>query len=108
MNAPRIITLISETYSQDAYGATVKTTTGRDVIADVQSVTGKEWFEGGRNGLNPQYRMRIHNSEYSGEEMCAYNGVVYSIYRTFMDNDILELYVEKKKGAVEHAQSNQQ
>lgn len=108
MNVPRIITLLSDTYSQDAYGVSVKRTTRRDVIADVQSVTGTEWFEGGRNGLNPQYRMRIHNSEYGGEEMCIYNGAVYSIYRTYMDNDILELYVEKKKGAAEHAESNQQ
>lgn len=104
MNAPRMITLLSETYSQDAYGVTTKATTGRSAIADVQSVTGSEWFEGGRNGLNPEYRMRVHQSEYKGEEMLAYNGIIYSIYRTYMDGDIIELYVEKKKGSNEHAE----
>lgn len=102
MNAPRMITLLRETYSQDAYGVTTKTTNGRGVIANIDSVTGSEWFEGGRIGLNPQFRMRIHVSEYHGEEMCIYNGVLYSIYRTFIKGDTVELYVEKKKGAVEH------
>lgn len=103
MNAPRMITLLSETYSQDAFGVTTKTTNGRGVIANIDSVTASEWFEGGRNGLNPEFRMRIRSSEYKGEEMLVYNGNVYSIYRTYMNGDILELYVEKKKGAVEHA-----
>lgn len=102
MNAPRMITLLTETYSQDAYGVMTKTTSGRSVIADVQSVTGSEWFEGGRNGLNPEYRMRVRFSEYKGEEMLVYNGIIYTIYRTYMDNDIIELYVEKKKGSAEH------
>ena len=112
MNAPRMITLLTETYSQDAYGVMTKTTSGRSVIADVQSVTGSEWFEGGRNGLNPEYRMRVHHGEYKGEQMLVYNGIIYTIYRTYMDNDIIELYVERKKGSVEHeanaAQSEQQ
>lgn len=108
MNVPRYITLLSETYTQDSYGVMVKTTTGRDVIADVHSVSRSEWFEGGRNGLNPEYEMRIHQGEYQNEEMLSYDGIVYSIYRTFRDGDIIELYVEKKKGAVEHANSNSQ
>lgn len=102
---PSVIYLVSETYSQDQYGVTTATQTLRKTYADVQSVTGKEWFEGGRNGLNPQFRMRVRMGEYRGEEVLVYEGVFYTIYRTFMDNDIIELYVEKRKGN-EHDQNH--
>lgn len=98
MNRPSIIYLIEETYEADGYGVLVPSQTTRMVYADIQSVTGSEWFEGGRNGLNPEYRMRIHNAEYHGEEIVLYGSTYYTIYRTYMDNDILELYVEKRKG----------
>ena len=98
MNRPTVIYLVSETYSQDAYGVMTSTQTLRKVYADVQSVTGSEWFEGGRNGLNPEYRMRVFHSEYKGEEVLVYDGIYYTIYRTYMDDDVTELYVEKRKG----------
>lgn len=98
MNRPSVIYLVSESYSTDEYGVMTSTQTMRKVYADVQSVTRSEWFEGGRNGLNPEYRMRVHYSEYKGEEVLVYDGVFYTIYRTFMDHDITELYVEKRKG----------
>lgn len=98
MNRPSVIYLVSESFSQDAYGVMTSTQTLRKVFADVQSVTGSEWFEGGRNGLNPEYRMRVFRSEYHGEDTLVYDGKYFAIYRTYMDNDIMELYVEKKKG----------
>lgn len=98
MNRPSVIYLVSETFSQDQYGVMTATQKMRKTYADVQSVTGREWFEGGRNGLNPQFRMRVHMGEYRGEEILVYNGIYYTIYRTFMDGDVIELYVEKRKG----------
>ena len=106
MKRPEVIYLLSETYSQDDYGVTKATQTQHKVYADVQSVTGAEWFEGGRNGLNPEYRMRVFHSEYNGEESLIYNSKYYAIYRTYMDGDIIELYVEKRKGK-EHDTSQQ-
>lgn len=98
MNRPSVIYLVNETYSQNQYGVQTTTQTIRKAYADVSSVTGREWFEGGRNGLNPQFRMRVFHSEYKGEKVLVYEGVFYTIYRTFMDGDVTELYVEKRKG----------
>lgn len=98
MNRPSVIYLVSESFTQNTYGVMTKTETTTKVYADVQSVTRSEWFEGGRNGLNPEYRMRIFHSEYDGQQILIYNSVYYTIYRTYMDNDIIELYVEKRKG----------
>lgn len=93
------INLISETYSPDAYGVLQPTKTKRTVYANVQSVSASEWFEGGRNGLNPEYRFTMFSPDYEGEKVVEYNGVLYGIYRTYQPRtDIIELYAQLKKG----------
>lgn len=75
------------------------THTERKVFCEVDSVTMSEFFEGGRSGLTPEYRMRLFAPEYKGEQLLRYNNELYSIYRTYVPrNDVIELYVEKKKG----------
>lgn len=93
------IYLVSESFSENGYGVLKPTRTKRLVYADIQSVNANEWFEGGRNGLNPQYRFTMFAPDYKGEEIVQYRGVDYSIYRTyFRRTDIIELYAEYKKG----------
>ena len=93
------INLISESYTQNTYGVYEKSMEKRKVYAKVESVTGREWFEGGRNGLNPQYRFTMFQFDYLGEKIVEYNNVQYSIYRTFIkNNDEVELYAELRKG----------
>lgn len=78
-----------------------KTETRRMVYCDVRSVTQSEWFEGGRNGLNPEYRFTMFAPEYHGENICEYNGNRYTIYRTYLArNEMIELYVQKEQGNV--------
>lgn len=99
MNRSAQITLLSTTKEQNEYGVWVETTSSRDVFCQVDSVTRSEFFEGGRNGLNPEYRMKVFFADYNGEKLLVYNGLTYSIYRTFQGNtDIIELYVERKGG----------
>lgn len=99
MDRSTVIYLVGETYEQNDYGVLIPTTTKTQVFADVTSVTSTEWFEGGRNGLNPEYRMRIFAPEYNGEKIIEYNDIQYTIYRTYKArNDILELYVQRKMG----------
>lgn len=93
------INLISETYTQNSYGVYESTMEKRKVFAKVDSVTGREWFEGGRNGLNPQLRFTMFQFDYLGEKIIEYNNVQYTIYRTFIKgNDEIELYTELRKG----------
>ena len=63
------IYLVSESFEEDAYGVLQPTPVKRLVYANVTSVTGAEWFEGGRNGLNPEYRVRMFAPDYQGEEI---------------------------------------
>lgn len=100
MDRSEVITLITETTTLDTlHVPTVLASSERDVFAQVQSVTGSEWFEGGRNGLNPEYRFTLFKYDYDGEQIVRYKNVVYQIYRTYeRRTDEIELYCEKRKG----------
>lgn len=99
MDRSDVIKLISSSKTQDQFGVWRETLTERQVFCDVSSVSASEFFEGGRNGLNPEYRMTMFNGDYQGETMLKYNDKTYAIYRTYLGrNDELELYVERKGG----------
>lgn len=99
MDRTDIITLMDVTYTQDANGIWMGTPTERDVFCQVDSVTASEYFEGGRNGLNPEYRFRIFYGDYNGERLLRFHGKTYAVYRTFIGrSDTLELYAEREGG----------
>ena len=99
MDRSEVITLLASTKTQNQYGVWTETQTARDVFCQVDSVTRAEFFEGGRNGLNPEFRMTMFFGDYDGERELLYKGKAYSVYRTYQGrNDTLELYVERKGG----------
>lgn len=99
MDRSSIAYLLTETYEVDSYGIQQPTVQRVKIYCNVASVTRSEWFEGGRSGLNPEYRMTMFAPDYSGQKLIEYNGVNYSIYRTYYGrNDTLELYVERRQG----------
>lgn len=101
MDRSNVIYLISSTYEQNALKQYVYSTTRRMVYCDVTSVSQSEWFEGGRNGLNPQLRFTMFAPDYHGESELEYEGTVYTIYRTYLGkNDFIDLYTELKKGTM--------
>lgn len=99
MDRSDTIKLVKTTTAQDAYGVWRETTTSREVFCQVDSVTRAEFYEAGRNGLNPELVFRVFFADYDGEDTLIYNGRGYGIYRTYLGrNDIMELYAERKGG----------
>ena len=99
MDRSDVIKLLSVAKTQDDFGVWRETITEREVFCQVDSVSAAEFFEGGRNGLNPSFRMTLFFGDYAGESMLIYNGATYAIYRTYQRrDDIMELYVERKGG----------
>lgn len=99
MDRSDVISLIAVTTSRDDYGVMRKIETKRDVFCNVSSVTQTEFFEGGRNGLNPEYRFTMFRHDYEDEPMVEYLNKRYSVYRTYIGrNDTIELYTERKGG----------
>lgn len=103
-----VLTLYSNTWTLDENGiqkynaAPTKT----EVFCERHSITRAEFFQAGRNGLNPQYMFTVFKGDYSGETLLEYDGKMYSVYRVYEnDEDYLELYVERK-GGTNGAKSN--
>ena len=100
MDRSDTINLISVTRTQDAYGVWRESESSKTIYCEVQSVTRSEFFEAGRNGLNPEYVFTVFFADYSGEEIVEYGGKRYAIYRTYLGkNDNLELYAQREGGA---------
>lgn len=99
MDRSDVIKLISVSYVLDDLNQQIAQETEREVFCNVQSVTQSEWFSGGQNGLKPEYKITMFAPDYNGEEVLAYGGVRYSIYRTYLRKDEnIELYVERRTG----------
>ena len=100
MDRSETIKLIKYDYIQNDFGVRDKREiTERQVFCHVDSVTGREYFEGGANGIKPEYRITMFKYDYDNEEVLEYKGVLYQVYRTyFSKNDMIELYVQKRKG----------
>ena len=99
MDRSDIIYLLDSTKEQNAYGVWTETVKSREVYCQVDSVTRAEFFEGGRNGLNPEFRITMFFKDYNGERDVVYNGKAYAVYRTYRGRkDEIELYVERKGG----------
>lgn len=102
MDRSTVIKLISKTYSQDSIGQYVYTETEREVFCDVRSITRVEWFDAGRNGMQPVYIFTMFEPDYAGEKIVEYGGNRYGVYRTYRSrNETIELYVEEKGGLIE-------
>ena len=94
-----VIKLLAPIEERDEYGVTRQTYIAREVMCQVDSVTRAEFFEGGRSGLNPQFRMTMFRGDYEGESKVEFEGKTYAVYRTYLtDNDYIELYVERRGG----------
>ena len=95
-----VLALVSQTFEKNDYGVGVPTKNGRDVFVQVASITRQEFYEAGRNGLNPAFRFSMFAEDYQGETECVYRGKPYAIYRTYRvpDSDYIELYVQRKGG----------
>ena len=96
-----VIKLISKEFKKDKYGQQIATNTAKEIFCQVHSITRQEFFEAGRNGLNPQFEFSIFQGDYNGETVLEYNGQTFSIYRTYIvpGTDYIELYVERKGGS---------
>lgn len=99
MDRSSVVYLVSSNPTQDELGVFHDNPTERKVYCDVRSISQREWYEGGRNGLNPEFQVVMFKYDYQGEDVLKYNDEYYTIYRTYVDrNENIELYCERRKG----------
>jgi len=97
-----VITLRVKTYpttNTDEYGNLVTpTVTTKDVYAEVVSVGYREFYEAAAQGFKPELKFVMPCKEdYNGASELSYNGVIYTIIRTYAPQygGTLELICEK-------------
>lgn len=94
------ITLIGRTvYTTDTLGQRTGIETNTNVIAEVTDITQSEFLAAGQLGLKPSRRFRIWEDEYTGQRTLIFNGVRFSVYRSYLAKDgRVELYCEERAG----------
>ena len=93
------IYLITEFRQEDEYGVAHAIKSKRMVYANVKSVGQREFYEGGRAGLNPEFVMTMFAYDYASEQTLEYMGRTFDIYRTYQKGpDEVELYCSRKQG----------
>lgn len=94
-----IITLIGTTYIKDDLGQEIEQELKKEAYCNVKSIGMSEWFNAGRNGMKPQYKITMFVYDYDNEKFAEYKGKRYAIYRTYVrQNELIELYLEEKIG----------
>lgn len=93
------IKLLKTTYEPDKYGVPVPMDSAVEIFCSRKEITRNEFYNAGRNGFNPSFVFEIFKGDYQGESIIEYNGLTYSVYRTYEpEGDYMELYVERKGG----------
>ena len=98
-----VITLVTETFSTDAYGNQKPTESEQTVFCEVNSISQSEYFAGGQTGHRPVYRFDVFFGDYGDQRLVDYKEKRYYIYRVYRNNDICELYAEERGGVYEHS-----
>ena len=93
-----VLTLIKQTVTTNTYGIEEMTETEREIFCEVESISQAEFYQAANTEFNPAYRFTVFFDDYEGENLLAYAGGRYSIYRTYRTGDDLELYAERKVG----------
>ena len=70
----------------DKYLNEIPTETEREVFCRVSSAVRNEFYQAATAGLRPEWTVRLSDfAEYNGETQVRYNGVIYSVLRTYRD-----------------------
>lgn len=100
-----VLFLLTTKKEQDELGRFFSKKEKRQVLCKVRSVSFSEFFNAGRNGLNPALEFLVFSGDYNGEQEAEYRGQVYSVYRTYKNGDYTELYVQREGGKYGQAKS---
>ena len=89
-----VIQLRSYTESVDDYGIPTRTTNDRTVFAQLKSIGQSEFYQAAADGLKPELKFILADYyDYQNEKEVIYNNKVYSVLRTYRDNNKIEITV---------------
>lgn len=87
-----VITLISTTTEPNEYGDRVTEESRREVFCEKISVGMKEFYQSQTVGLKPEIKVKLSDYyDYNGEILAEFDGIRYSVLRTYQKGLGLEL-----------------
>lgn len=91
--------LIPKDFMQDEIGQPIDIERQCSPIpCEEYSITRTEWTAAQQGGYDSDIQLSIFSASYQGEKEAFYNGVRYTIYRTYRTGDMMELYLSRKVG----------
>lgn len=89
-----VIKLRSYTESVNDYGIPTRTTTDRQVFAQLRSIGQTEFYQAQADGLKPTFKFVLADYyDYQDEKEVVYNSKVYNVLRTYRDHNKIEITV---------------
>lgn len=76
--------------------------TEKEVYAKKTSISQSEFFTAGQSGMRPDCRFDVYSFEYDGQKNLSHNEIVYTIYRTYVNGENIELYCEVRQDGDKH------
>lgn len=87
-----VISLITETETEDEYGDLHTVKTQREVFAELMSIGQSEFYQAQTNGMKPEIKFKIADYlDYNNEEIISYEDINYKILRTYRKGNELEI-----------------
>lgn len=97
------ITLVKKTPSgRDRLGQVTYTVTETALLAEVIPVTRSEYFTAGQLGIAADAAFRVSVFDYDGHTALKFRGQSFRIYRTYEEDDNVELYCSLAVGMIEN------
>ena len=91
--------LISDEIITDDIGNEVKKSSEQECWCAELPVTATEFYKAGLLDIRPNVTLKTLSENYSGQKKARFNGVTYSVYRTYEDNSgYVYLYLTEKVG----------
>lgn len=97
------ITLVKKTPSgRDRLGQVTYTVAETTLLAEVIPVTRSEYFTAGQLGIAADAAFRVSVFDYDGHTALKFRGQTFRIYRTYEEDDNVELYCSLAVGMIEN------
>lgn len=89
---------ITEEYKKDDIGNDIVSRTEKLVFCEISSVGGQEVLKASQSGIKPQCRIKLWKYEYENQQLIRIGDDYFTVYRTYVDKEMIELYLERRVG----------
>ena len=90
------VTLIGETLERDDNGDQVATLAEETIIGTLTSATTAEFYQAANAGYHADIVVKVYAQEYHGQKRLRVDDVQYTVIRTYLTGDFIELHCQQK------------